>query len=141
MRRETKEKIAEAAALEVLKRELAHQLRMNVASGYVLDPSLPAPEVFERPGWKILHAPDGTPEIRVPILRDFPISFVGAEDAVPEFVEPEIVSIRPAVECFVELAELPGYGTFFGLGFNVETRTWVVFHLGTRRIEAAPAEA
>lgn len=122
---------ADEAALNVLRSELSHQLLMNAAAGYVLDPALPAPEVFERPGWELLFTPMNTRELRVAIPRD-PATVALATEALPSPIPPEVetVTVRPVVRCFVIPASEPEVAYFYGLGFSVESRIFVFFRTG-----------
>lgn len=124
--------VIDEAALRVLRSELSHQLLMNAAAGYVLDPDLPAPEVFERPGWDLIFTPRDTWELRIAVGRPLSIDAIVGVEAIPESVlsELETVTVRPAVRCFVVPGNEPGVAYFYGLGFSVESRMFVVFRTG-----------
>lgn len=62
------------AVLGRLRDGLMRQARLNAHLDYQVDPSLPAPEVFERPGWKVLWAEE------VEVLGDPPDPGVGPGD-------------------------------------------------------------
>lgn len=121
----------DTVGLEVLRGELAHQVLMNAASGYVLDPRLPAPEVFERPKWKVLAAPPGMGALEMHRLAEPQMVTMVAFDAPPTMPEIERVTIRPAVQCWVESWVEKGTAHFYGLGFDEGSRTFVFFRLGT----------
>lgn len=105
---------------EVLKREC----ELNAAAGFVLSPGLPAPEVFERPGWDVIQAPPGAGVLELTHLdRSLPLTRVDASaEARPVQIVRE--EVHPVVG--META-MPGVPRYLGLGFSTRARRYVLF--------------
>ena len=123
----------EAAVLERLWDEVRHGADLNAALGYVVDPRLPAPEVFERPGWRVVWA---DPEAdRWVIARTSPMSFVARPEPDPmDFPKIETEIVTPLVWVDAVFWFAPQEVWQYALGFSVRERVWVVF----RRTPASP---
>lgn len=96
--------------LDLLSRELDHEIQLNAATGYQLHPRWPAPEVFERPDWDVCVLPPGEREVEV---RETPTQPPG--DVVRAVVT-RAVSFPVGQE-----------PSQWGLGFHVPSRTYFLF--------------
>ena len=124
----TREEQARAVVLHRLRDELRHAMDMNAATGYQIDRRLPAPEVFERPGWQVVWA---NPDCWTWEIATMPELNTMAWVADDEPVGPLSIHtdhIRPVVTAEAEHWFHPGTRYRYGLGFHVPTRTWIVFH-------------
>lgn len=118
------------AVLGRLRDGLMRQVRLNAHLDYQVDPSLPPPEVFERPGWKVLWAEEGACEIIMPAYR--PLRCLDDASSDPSLHIPvEKIRVRPAIEFEARFHFAPGLTFWLGLGFSVPSRTYVVFHSST----------
>lgn len=102
--------------------ELSRAVHRNAVNDYDLNPNLPSPEVFERPGWRAFVAAEGERKLRGPTERAW--DGAAAEPDLPSWtVVPEIV--RTAT---VKNDDLYGGSRWtVGIGFDVDERVWVVF--------------
>ena len=117
----------DAAIFEKLYHRLRKMLDANAELGYVIDPGWPSPEVFERPGWRVVECPVGAPRVELAVQRaPDGIAFAG-EYAPDEMPEVEQYAIEPAVTSVVELWTDPGTLRTYGLGFNADERVLVKF--------------
>lgn len=127
----SRELFATLPLLVQLQDRILARIAKNAASHYTLEPSLPAPEVFERPGWTVRWVAPGACTYRVAcMVEDSPFSVPLADSPLAE--EPLPVQIREILPLETGLAEVPGspYPMRWGIGFDVDTRCWFVFQLG-----------
>lgn len=105
---------------------LLRDIESNSSLGYP-DASLPALEVFERPGWTVLWAPPGAYQVAIPTLPD-PIANLCAGGDAYRPIEPQIEVVRARVVADVDPGQYEGGRRWLGLGFSVPHRKWVIFH-------------
>ncbi len=113
--------------LGMLWREFFRRAALNAVFGY-LDPTLPAPEVFERPHWRVLWAAEGARELAILVFENRPASAVSAPPEPSALVLPQEDRVLPLVRCTCEFWWHPGEKRWYGLGIHVHERLWVVFH-------------
>lgn len=114
------------AVIADLQQQVLDDASLNAALGYVLDPRLPSPEVFERPNWKTYLCTHGAVQweqgyaVRDPFWKPW--------EAILDVTAPVYgcESIRPYEWHEVVCAD--GITRTFGIGFSERTRTWFVFH-------------
>jgi hypothetical protein len=112
-----------SVALYHLAETILADVELNAELGYQIDPRLPSPEVFERPGWRVLWVEGSVLEVaRMPDLSIW--SQLETEHVPSTPVPFDRYQIRPSR--YVDVSEPAGIRSY-GLGFDVEQRTWVVF--------------
>lgn len=99
-----------ALVLDMLARELEHEIQLNAATGYQIHPKWPPPEVFERPGWDVCVLPPGHKEVEV------------REDVQ----HPPGDVVEPVVTKAVSFP-VGGAPNEWGFGFHVPSRTYFLF--------------
>lgn len=111
------------AVVDGLVERLVHECSLNAASGYLLTPGLPSPEVFERPGWEILVAEPET--ARVEVFREVdPIPARRTEEEPRPYNPLQMDTVTPVVGATLSH---PGAPRYLGLGFHVPSRRYVLF--------------
>lgn len=84
--------------LDLLSRELDHEIQLNAATGYQMHPRWPAPEVFERPGWDVCVLPPGARKAVVEEIGDdngrFESGPVAQSTQTPRGMVSENVAVR-----------------------------------------------
>jgi len=110
---------------------LLQMVDANAVLRYAVDPRWPAPEVFDRPGWKVVDVPTGSFRFEMARLKDMGPAWIGAEEPDAE-VAIERVVVEPEVTAEVEFYDAPGEVRTYGLGFNADERVLVRFRGAAR---------
>ncbi len=118
-----------AAVGRVLLEDYMGEVRLNAALGYEVDPGLGAPEVYERPGWGVLYAPEGFGELAVEAGGGGGIWAVEGAEVGEEELEVEVVKPRDRA-MRSELVNEAGERAVvdWGLGVSEGERVFVIFH-------------
>ena len=124
----TREQQARAIVLRRLRDELRHATDLNAATGYQMNSRLPAPEVFERPGWRVFWANPDVWEWEIATMPEQNTMAWVADDVPLSPVRIITDRVRPVVMAEAEHWFHPGTKYRYGLGFHVPTRMWIVFH-------------
>lgn len=111
-----------------LRDRLVHELRMNTASGYVLDPRLPVLEVFERPGWRVHMVERNSNQVEMARVANPGLASFTHVDAPIPYSLPDIerVVFKPIVKLSAYSSDWGGW-RWFGLGFSADERLWLLF--------------
>lgn len=112
-----------AAVRRALISEALYRIGVNAECGYVLD--LPAPEVFERPGWTTLQAHPGA-EVIVFTEEEAMVLVSGPSEQIP-LTMPKLHGIRPWLTMVYRVHPEREQTAVAGLGFDVDHRRFGFF--------------
>lgn len=114
---------------ELLERELLQLLELNASVGYEMEPSWPAPEVFERPRWRRFVAEPGSLEVRTERSKPYKgITALGGAPDLTKRVEHELEIVTPTDA--VTITDVEGWT--HGIGWSEHERLIVFFSWRTR---------
>ena len=124
----------EEQALRIVYHATLKWLGINAKLGYAVDPSWPAPEVLERPGWQHLRMRDETATGRI-------VACTGPVDVL--MYEPEVRCVPTAIDEVVpiywvdfEFSDDPDTVHGYAMGLHPPSRVIMIFHRTRRREEA-----